>query len=97
VIGPGKIARILKAFSYGMIIPWMIIAVIIFAAFGMPNGGLSGGYAIIGIIFIPPAIIAFVSILFPASRRIICTCGWRSDYPALPKKTEAQQVAPSNR
>jgi hypothetical protein len=93
-IGPGKVARILKAISYGMIVPWMIIAVILFASFGMPNGGRSGGYAIIGIIFIPPAIIAFVSVLFPGSRRIFCSCGWSHDYTALPKNTEAQQDAP---
>jgi hypothetical protein len=78
-----------------MIVPWMIVSGVVFVLIGMPNGGLSAGYAIIGFMFIPPALLALASVFFPASRRIICSCGWQRDYPARPvKKKEAQQAAP---
>ncbi len=96
VIGPGKGARRLKGLAFGMIIPWMIIAVGAFALGGMPNSGRAGGYAIIGLIFIPPAVIALASIFFPLSRRVICTCGWCMEYAILPDEKEAQQDVHGN-
>ena len=97
VIGPGRAASILKGLAYGMIVPWMIVAVVVFVLVGMPNGGLSGGYAILGFMFIPPALVALASVIFPFTRRIICTCGWRRDYPARPvKKKEAGAGQPAS-
>jgi hypothetical protein len=69
------------ALAYGMIVPWMILAVIAGVVIGMPNGGRGGGYAIIGMIFIPPGVLALSSIFFPMSRRVRCTCGWHQEYP----------------
>jgi hypothetical protein len=95
-IGPGKAARIFNGLAYGMIVPWMLIAVILLIFVDMPNGGRGGGYAIVGFMFIPPAIIALIGSLLPSSRRIVCTCGWRKDYPALPpRNTDAQLTASS--
>jgi len=90
IIGPGKGARRLKGIAYCMLIPWMIISVGAFVLIGMPNGGRAGGYAIIGLIFMPPALIALASIFFPISRLVICTCGWRMECAILPKENKAE-------
>ncbi len=89
-IGPGKVSRFLKALAYGMIVPWMIIAIVVLVTIGFPNGGFAGGYAIVGIRFIPPALIALMSVLFPISRRINCSCGWQKDYSIIANKTKEE-------
>jgi hypothetical protein len=84
VIGPGRISRALKAIAWGMMVPWMIVATVL--ALGMLGPGRSGGYAIVGMIFIPPALLAIASGLFPLSRRVTCNvCGWRMEYSMKPK------------
>ena len=93
VVGPGRLARILRATAYWMIMPWMLIAVILYVLIGMPNGGLSGGYGIIGTIFVPPALIAAASLLCPASRRVTCNaCFWRKEFPL--KSKESRMAGP---
>gem|GEM_PF-5710538 len=77
-----------------MTIPWTIIAVSAYALAGMPNFGRSGGYAIVGMILMPPAMVAITSIFFPLSRRVSCMCGWREEYAIHPKETESQEAAP---
>ncbi len=96
VVGPGRLARILRATAYGMIMPWMILAVIIYVLIDMPNGGRSGGYGIIGTIFVPPALIAAGSLLCPRSRRVTCnSCFWRKDFPLKSKRLRLGEQAGS--
>lgn len=78
-IGPGKASRRLKGLAYGMVIPWMIIAIVAIGWTGIPLAGRASGYAIVGIIFLPPALLALLSSLLPISRRVICTCGWQME------------------
>jgi hypothetical protein len=80
--------------AYAMALPWAIIAVAGYVSAGMPNVARSGGFAIIGMILMPPVIVAVTSILFPLSRRVICTCGWRGEYPIHPQQTDGPQAAP---
>jgi hypothetical protein len=48
--------------------------------------------------FIPPALVALASVIFPFTRRIKCACGWRRDYPARPvKKKEVGAGQPASR
>jgi hypothetical protein len=87
------------ATAYGMIIPWMILGTILYVQIGMPSGGMSGGYGIVGTIFLPPALIAVLSLFFPISRRVACnSCFWRKDFPMNRNNTEqGEQAAPPNR
>lgn len=80
-IGPGKTSRILRAVAFGMVIPCMVVAVIVIGFLQLPNGGLSGGYALIGCMFAPPALVALAALLSPSSSRVVCSCGWKKDYP----------------
>ena len=86
VVGPGKGARRLRGFAYAMAVPWAIITVAAYAVAGMPNFGRSGGYAIVGMIIMPPAMIAITSIFFPLSRRVACICGWREEFAIHPRQ-----------
>lgn len=91
VVGPGRVARILRATAYGMIVPWMVLGTVLYVSLGMPNGGLSGGYGIVGTMFVPPALIGILSLLFPNSRRVTCnSCFWRKDFPISSNKTEPE-------
>lgn len=97
IVGPGRAARIAKSITYGMILPWMLIAVVLVLFFNMPNGGLAGGYAILGFMFIPSLIMAIVGRLLPSSRRVTCKCGYHKDYSVFPaRETEAQQDVTPN-
>lgn len=87
IVGPGYVSRLLKGFAYGMIVPWMIIAAILAIVLDLPYGGMAGAYAVVGVIFMPPAILAIASIFFPNSRRIICTCGWKKEFRMAPRKS----------
>jgi hypothetical protein len=82
--GPGKLGRTLKAISYGMIVPWMIIGTILgLNIAATTSGALNGGYAILGIVGIPPLLLAVLGNLMPRSRRVRCAkCDWGHDYPA---------------
>lgn len=95
-VGPGKAARVVKNIAYGMILPWMFMAVLLMLCFDMPNGGFAGGYAILGLMFIPSLIMAIVGSLLPNSRRVSCQCGYRKDYCALPDKAALQAVLPDD-
>jgi len=72
----------LKRVAYAMSVPWAVIAVVLFVALGMPNGGRAGGYALLGFMFVPTVVVALVSVLLASSRRVVCACGWSQDYPA---------------
>lgn len=94
-VGPGRTSRQLKGFAYWMSVPWAIIATVICVAMGMPNGGRGGGYFFLGLMIVPTALLALVAGLFPSSRRVLCSCGWKKDFPARAAKSEeAQQAAP---
>lgn len=93
-VGPGRAARLVKCIAHGMILPWMLIAVVLLLCFDMPNGGLAGGYAILGFMFIPSLIMAILGSLLPTSRRVSCKCGYHKDYSALPSREKEAQSGP---
>jgi hypothetical protein len=96
-VGPGRAARIVKWIAHVMILPCILLGVPLFVFCGMPNGGLAGGYAILGFMFLPPVVMAVIGRMLPSSRRVNCQCGYEKDYPAFAsRKTEDQRIVTPN-
>lgn len=84
--GPGKWARLLRKIAWAMVVPWMVAATVIIVSIRMPNYGMSGGWLLITLMFLPTAIIAASSLLFLDVRSVTCNaCHWHGEFPLLKK------------
>jgi hypothetical protein len=91
VVGAGRVGRFLKATAWAMLIPYVILGPYFFVKLGI-LAGMAGGYGIIGMMFLPPAVVQFLGVLSPLSRRVTCnSCQWRKDYSIRPSKSHLKE------
>ncbi len=87
----GRTGRILRKTAYVSFLPSLITGFFLPGIAPDLYEGLAGNrgfWLFFGIMFIPPLLLAVLSVAMPTSRHLVCKkCGWNRDYKALPAPT----------